>query len=167
VARDAIARLYDVEKNSVKLVAEPAKGSYQPGTILFSARKNKSIDLDKMYASLQATRLSGGTRMGIDYLEITATGQVVAAERDVLLKVAGTAQQFALGDDPSAKPKEGEKSPFQRLQEALARGAKVTGVTGRVQGWNGVFPVVLRSWPDEATKKPPMLIVTDFQTAGD
>ena len=96
MARDAIARQYDVDKNSVTLepgpVTEKGKG-YHPGTISFRAKEGKSIDLEKLRQSIAATRLSGGTNMRMDYLEITATGDeyttTVPAHGAVLLKNQG------------------------------------------------------------------------------
>ena len=174
--RDTIARQFDVDKDSVKMDVEPGTGSYRIGVITFKVKDGKSLDLAKLHADLKATRLSGKTRSAVNYFEITATGEVAVSGEDTLLKVKGTTQQFALGEDPKAKLKEGEKSPFQRLRDALAKGEKVTSVTGRVQGWSGGWPDVLRALPGEpekgekeaekpAVKKPPLLIVTDFQTA--
>jgi hypothetical protein len=162
MARDAIARQYDVDKNGVALFCEPAKDKYLPGTISFHARKGKSIDLEKMRESIAATRLSGGTNMRVDRLEITATGEVSAGAKDVVLKVSGTGQELVLGENPNAKDE------FQRLRQALAKGAKVTGVTGHVQGWNGRFPDVLKALaPDPAMgRKPTVLLVTDFEVGG-
>ena len=48
MARDAIARQYDVDKNSVKLEMEAAGGDYRPGTIRFIAKQGKSINLDQI-----------------------------------------------------------------------------------------------------------------------
>src|ERR1700682_1957921 len=138
MARDAITRQYDVEKNLVTLTCEEGKGGYRPGLITFSAKKGKSIDLKKIRESITATRLSGGTGMGVDYLEITALGAVEARDKELLLTVSGCGQQFTLIEAPTAK------GMAQKLREALDRGEKVTGVTGRVQGWKGTFPIVLR-----------------------
>ncbi len=172
--RDTIARQSDVEKSSVKMDVEPGTHKYRIGTITFAAKKDKSIDLEKIHDAIRATRLSGKTNSAVKYLEITATGEVVTAEKKTLLKVSGTAQEFVLGEDPSAKPKNNGKTPFQKLQEALAKGNKVESVTGRVQGWSGRWPDVLRALAAEpakdakpsdkaAAKQPPLLIVTDFQ----
>lgn len=170
--RDTIARQFDVDKNTVDLkAAEGAKGSYQPGTIIFCAEKGKSVDLEKLHESLKATRLGKGTSSQVTYLEITATGEVTVSDKGTLLKVSGTGQQFLLADAPDAKVEEGKKTPFQRLQEAVNRGAKVTSVTGRVQGWTGRWPKVLSELPgetikdsDKRTTKRMTLLVTDFQT---
>src|SRR5712691_10697440 len=98
MARDAIARQYDVDKNLVTLTCEPGKGGYRPGLITFYPKKGKSLDLDKMRESITATRLSGKTSMGVVYLEITATGELSDDKQGPVLKVAGTGQQFVLGD---------------------------------------------------------------------
>jgi hypothetical protein len=169
VARDAIARQFDVEKNTVRLTIEPgATGNYQPGTIAFFAKKGKSVDVNKMRESIKATRLSGGTSMEVTYLEITATGAVSVAGTETVLEVAGTGQQFLLLDDAGPAAKEGVQTAFQRLRQALDRGEKVVQVTGRVQGWTGRFPKVLRELSQEAEGPAPRrmgLTVGDFQTA--
>ena len=73
--------------------------------------------------------------------------------------MAGTRQELVLGEDPESKEE------LARLRQALAKGAKVTSVTGHVQGWNGRFPDVLKALaPDPATgKKRTVLLVTDFE----
>jgi hypothetical protein len=157
MARDAIARQYDVDKNSVILTCEPGKGGYRPGTIVFYAKRGKSLDLDKIRESITATRLSGGTNMGMDYLEITATGVVEFGDKEGVLKVSGTDQHFVLAEAPSAK------GTLQKLREALARGEKVTNVIGRVQGWNGRFPDVLNALAKMPPQSHPVLLLTDFE----
>jgi hypothetical protein len=159
MARDAIARQYDVDKNSVLLTCEPGEGGYRPGTIIFYAKKGKSIDLDKIHESITATRLSGGTNMGMEYLEITATGAVEATDKELILKVAGTTQQFLLSEAPSAK------GILQRLREALARGDKVVQVVGRVQGWNGRFPDALKALASLPPQNRHVLLLTEVEMA--
>jgi hypothetical protein len=156
MARDAIARQYDVDKNTMILVCEKGKGGYLPGTISFEAKKGKSIDITKIRESITATRLSGGTNMGVTYLEITATGTAEARDKELSFKVAGTGQQFNLVDHANAK------GVADKLREALARGDKVTSIIGRVQGWSGRFPDVLRA----QAKAPAIqtLELVDFQT---
>jgi hypothetical protein len=166
MARDAIARQYDVDKNAVRLDISPVKANYQEGAITFAAKKGKSLDLDKLRESLWATRLSGGTRMQMNYLEITVRGDVVPDGDAARLHVAGTGQRFALAEDPSAKPEAGGPTPYQRLRQALARGEKVVSVTGHVHGWSGYFPDVLKTLAaPSAGQAPAQLLVTDFQTA--
>jgi hypothetical protein len=141
MARDAIARQFDVDADSMKLLRPPdQKGGYQVGTIEFTAKKGKSIDLDKIHESITATRLSGGTSMGVDYFEITATGAVIERDKQLILKVSGTGQEFVLNEDASAT------GSLQRLRDAVARGDKIASVTARVPGWKGKFPTVLAAW---------------------
>ncbi len=171
--RDTIARQSDVDKSSMKYEVEPGSGDYRIGTITFSAKKGKSIDLEKIHESIKGTRLSGKTRSAVNYLEITVEGAVVEVDKKLLLRVTGTAHEFGLSDDPKAKPTEGTKTPMQRLREALAKGEKVVTVTGRVEGWSGPWPVVLRELPGApakgtkedkpSSKKTALLIVRDFQ----
>lgn len=157
MARDAITRQYDVDKNLVTLTCEDGKGGYRPGLITFHAKKGKSIDLNKIRESITATRLSGGTGMGVDYLEITALGAVQVRDKDLLLTVSGSKQQFTLVESPAAK------GMAQKLRDAVGRGDKVIGVIGRVHGWNGTFPPVLR----DLAKAPAIqtLYVIDFEVA--
>jgi hypothetical protein len=161
VAKDAIARLDDVDEYSVQLE------KVWVGRITFDARKGKSLDLAKIHAALQATRLSGRTGSEMKYLEITALGEVVADKTEMRLKVTGTKQEFIVVADPDAN------LPHRGLEEALTKGVKVTSVTGRVEGWSGHFPAVLKALPGEpvndpkspdqpAARKPPRLRVTDF-----
>ena len=114
MARDAIARQYDVDAGSIKLNRfEGQTGGYQLGTIEFAAKKGKSIDLDKIHESITATRLSGGTRMSVDYLEITAKGEVIERGKELGLKVSGTGKELVLSEEPTAK------DGLQRLREAV------------------------------------------------
>ena len=158
MACDAIARQFDVDANSTKLT-RPAdqKGGYQLGTIEFAAKKGKSIDLDKISESITATRLSGGTSMRVDYLEITARGQVFERDKELVLKVSGTGQELVLSEEPTAK------DGLQRLRAAVARGDKVSTVTGRVPGWSGRFPDVLRAWAKAPDTQKRRLAVVDFE----
>jgi hypothetical protein len=151
MARDAIARLYDVDKNLVKLEPGPVKESYQAGTIAFQAKKGKSVNLSKMRESITATRLSGGTRMRMDYLEITARGEVVVSDKEVLLKVAGTGEEFVLTEEAGGKV-------LERLR--AAKGGTPVTVTGRVQGWSGAFPAVMKALAEkEKNRERPVLLV--------
>jgi hypothetical protein len=156
VAADAIARQYDVDKNSVNLFCEPGKGSYRPGTITFVAKKGASIDLDKIRESITATRLSGGTNMSVDYLEITATGGISLGDEEVVLKGSKSGPVFVLKDDPKAK------GIVKKLRQA---GDKVASVTGLVQGWNGRFPVMLQALAKTSGQDRFQLFVTGFETA--
>jgi hypothetical protein len=156
MARDAIARQYDVDKNSVTLIpdAEEPKKGYQPGTITFQAKKGRSIDLDKVRESIAATRLSGGTNMKMDWLEITAAGEMVSSGGEMILKLSESGQEFVLGEQPESR------AALKRLRDVHARGAKITSVTGRVEGWSGRFPDVLRGL---TAQKRPRLQVMGFE----
>jgi hypothetical protein len=162
MARDAIARQYDVDKNAVTIICEPGKGDYRPGKIFFSAKKGRAIDLEEMRESIAATRLSGGTNMRVEWLEITVRGEVALEGQDLLLRVSGTGQELSLGEDPEAK---GE---LQRLREARGGGTKISSVTGHVEGWHGRFPDVLKAQAPNApgAKKRMTLLVTGFEVAG-
>ena len=157
MARDAIARQYDVDADSIILQPLEPKVSYQRGTIEFAPKKGRSIDLDKICDSITATRLSGNTSMRMDYLEITAKGEVIERDKELVLKVSGTGQELVLSEEPTAK------GSMQRLREALARGDKVSTVTGRVPGWNGRFPVVLAAWAKAPDAQKRKLAVVDFK----
>jgi len=156
MARDAIARQYDVDADSIILQPLEPKVSYQRGTIEFAPKKGRSIDLDKICESITATRLSGGTKMSIDFLEITAKGKVLERDKELVLKVSGTGQELLLSEEPTAK------DGLQRLREAVARGDKVSTVTGRVPGWSGRFPVVLAAWAKAPDAQKRKLTVVDF-----
>jgi hypothetical protein len=154
VARDATARQYDVDADAVEL-------DVKTGLIKFRAKKGRLVDLDKLHESIWATRLSGRTGMSLNWIDVTAVGQVVVDEKkQTVLKVAGSDQVFVLKEDPAARPKKDEKYPFRRLQEALDRGEKVVSVTGRVEAWKGHFPPFLKALP----KKPYAIILHDFET---
>lgn len=126
------------------------------GLIQFEAKKGKSINLDQMHESISATRLSGGTDMRMDYLEITVRGEVLERGKDLVLKVSGTGQELLLGEDVDIK------AGLEKLRKTLADGAKVTTVTGRVQGWFGLFPEVMRAW-GKTLGKERTLGVTRFE----
>jgi hypothetical protein len=160
VAREATARLYDVTKGSVVLTKLNESQRYDQGTITFKAKKGKLLDLDKLYESLWATRLSGGTSSGLIKLEVTAVGQAVVKEKQTVFSVTGSDQHFLLAVDPEEKPASGQKTAFQRLQDALAGGQQVVSVTGRVEGWRGRWPEMLRKLPS----KPRKILVSSFET---
>src|SRR5438105_329586 len=102
MARDAISRQYDVERNSMTLTCEGEKGAYRLGTITFAAKKGKSLDLDKIRETINATRLSGGTSMRVEWFEVTVTGQVEKGA-NLTLKSSGSSHQFVLDEAPTAK----------------------------------------------------------------
>ena len=144
MARDATARQYDVDADAVRL--DIAKGE-----ITFRAKKGRLVDLDKLHESIWATRLSGGTGMGMNWLDVTAVGEVVVEKERVALKVKGSDQPFVL--------KEGDNKVFARLRDAAGRGEKSVSVTGRVEDWSGHFPPFLKALP----KKPRAIAVKEFE----
>jgi hypothetical protein len=154
VARDATARLYDVDADNVGL-------EIKTGTITFRSKKGRLVDLDKLHESIWATRLSGKTGMAMNWIDVTALGEMVLDQAQPRLKVTGSEQVFVLADDAKATHKTNEKTPFARLQEALGRGEKVVSVTGRVEGWGGHLPDFLKALP----KKPRVILVKDFEVA--
>ena len=150
MARDATARQYDVDAYGVKL-------DIDKGLITFQAKKGGLVDLDKLHESIWATRLSGGTGMGTNWLDVTAVGEVVVQKDRVVLKVTGTDGIFVLQDVSKSKP--GDKSPLSRLRESAQDGQKQVSVTGRVDGWKGHFPPFLKTLP----KKPRVILVQEFE----
>lgn len=145
MARDAIARQYDVDKNGVVL-------DIPGGLISFQAKKGRSLSLARIHESIRATRLSGRTGMEVRYLELTVRGRV-SASRDGLRLRAGK-EEFALAEYPGA-----QAGAMDRVRAAAAAEKPIT-VTGRVPGWTGLFPEVLRAH-EAATSggRPPVLQV--------
>jgi hypothetical protein len=153
VVVDATARLYDVDEDS--LVFQPLRETkrYDQGTITFHARKGKLINLDKLQESIWATRLSGGTRSGLVSLEVTVIGNVMETENGLVLKVAHSSGEFALGAHPDKK--------FQALYQKLKAGG-----SGRMVRLSGVIDNYRGRWPDLLRKPPPTkrrILVTEFQ----
>ncbi len=162
MAREATARLYDVDQDSVLLKNLSKSGKYDSGTIAFRAKPGKRIDLDKLHESVWATRLSGGTNSGLVSLEVTAVGEVIAKEQETILKVDGSDTEmihFVLAKNPSSE----HSRAFDDMRGALDRGERVASVTGRIDGWSGLWPKVLRELP----AKPRRILVTEFETAKD
>ncbi len=159
MARDATARLYDVDDDSVVYKRPMQLGKYDHGTIGFRAKKGKLIDLDKLHESIWATRLSGGTRSGLVYLDVTAVGKVTINGNQTTLNVTGTNRRFVLIENPDNKSTAGEKTSLERLQDAINRGDSLVNVTGRLDGWNGRWPGVLSKKP----AKPRRIMVTRFE----
>ena len=143
MARDAIARQYDVDADRVKLDVDK-------GLVTFGAKKGKLVDLDKLHESIWATRLSGNTGMALNWIDVTAVGKILVEKDRVVLEVKGSDQIFVL--------KEADKKVFARLQEA-ADGKKSFSVTGRVEDWKGHFPPFLKTVP----KKPRAILVKEFE----
>src|SRR5207249_338340 len=102
------------------------------------------------------------TNAQILYLELTVLGEVVESGKEVLLKVKGTKEVFQLEDEPD-KTIPAEGTALKRLKKAVAKGQKLIGVTGRVKGWSGHFPAVLRELPGEFAPLPENLLGPPFR----
>jgi hypothetical protein len=159
VARDATARLYDVDADSLVFKKFSQSEKYDIGTVTFRAKPGRLVDLDKLHESVWATRLSGGTRSGLVSLEVTATGSVISTESDLTLQVAGSNASFVL----ARNTEEEHKKAFDELRAALDRGDKLVSVSGRLDGWAGRWPDMLQKLPP----KPRRMLVTGFETASD
>jgi hypothetical protein len=142
VARDATARQYDVDADGVKL-------DIDKGEVTFRAKKGRLVDLDKLHESIWATRLSGGTGMALNWIDVTALGEVIVEKDRLVLKVKGSDQTFVLNED--------DKKVFAKLREA-AGGKQLVSVTGRLEEWTGHFPPFLKTLP----KKPRAIKVKEF-----
>jgi hypothetical protein len=157
--REAAARLYDVHRNSVENKRLTQSGNYDTGTITIRPKPGRLIDLDQLHESIWATRLSGGTSSGLVSLDVTAVGEAVVNEKETILKVAGSDAHFVLGKHTEDK----HTAAFDELRAAVNRGEKVTSVSGRIEGWAGRWPDVLRKLPP----KPRRILVSAFKTAKD
>ncbi|HJM65077.1 MAG TPA: hypothetical protein QGF50_15280 [Roseibacillus sp.] len=158
--RDAVARQVDVQKDSVQLTCDEGEGKYRPGTVTFQAQEGKSIKLGKIQESIAATRLSGHTNMRVDYLEITVSGSLAVRGADTMLKVSGATQQFELAAD--------DRDLEKVMLAAAERSEKVVTVVGRVDGWTGRFPVVLRTLAKRYGtdgKRPILLVISSLKVA--
>jgi len=131
--------------------ADAVKLNISKGEITFQAKKGRLVDLDKLHESIWGTRLSGGTGMSLNWIDVTARGEVVAEKERLVLKVKGSDQFFVL--------KPGDTTAFARLREAAERGPKSVSVTGRVEDWTGHFPPFLKTLP----KKPRVIAVKEFE----
>lgn len=160
MAREATARLYDVDDNGVKYIKPDVKGKYDIGTVSFRPRKNDSIDLSKLFESIWATRLSRGTRSGVVSLEVTINGSLEKGDSLKFRETSGV-QEFTLVDDTSAKPREPKKSQLAELKKAVASGEQIVSVTGYVDGWKGGWVKVLSQPLPKETK----LMVTGYEAA--
>ena len=159
MARDAIARLYDVDDTSVIYNRPKTRGKYDHGTIAFRALKGKLVDLDKLHESVWASRLSGGTRSGLLRLDVTLKGKIVVDGKTLTIEISGSNRKFLLVANPEFKPGNNGKTPLQNLRASLGSGNRMLRVTGRVEGWQGRWPVVLSKLPI----KPRRIMVSSFQ----
>ncbi len=158
MARDATARLYDVDEDSLVFKKLDKTQKYDQGTVTFRAREGRLVDLDKLHESIWATRLSGGTRSGLVSLDVTVIGRVVENGRQTVLKVAGTDAQFVL----RAHPDEDHAAALDDLRAAVRGTDRVVLVTGRIDDYFGRWPDVLAKRP----ARPRRVLVTGFEIGG-
>ena len=126
------------------------KGGYQLGTHRVRGQERQVDRPGQDDESIAATRLSGGPIPG--------------PHADGLPGNHGRGEVIERGQGPGAegvrhgtgvraeRRRQRQGRRCERLRKAVAGGAKVTTVTGRVQGWSGRFPEVLR--PGRKTAGP-------------
>jgi hypothetical protein len=153
VAREATARLYDVDEDSVTFRKLEKTEKYDQGTVTFRARKGKLIDLDQLHESIWASRLSGGTRSGLVSLDVTAIGHIIPSGNDTVLRVANSEAEFVL----LRHPDEEYTAVFEKLRTTPA--TRLVKLSARVDDYMGRWPDVLRTAPN----KPRRLLVIDFE----
>ena len=117
------------------------------GTFEVTAKDGKSLDYQAVASAIAKQHKT-------EWVEIAVLGTLAPAQ-PLSFKASATGQTFLLAEDPAWKKKE-EKSPFQKLPEALKTGAKLASVTGRV---------VEQAAKAGTPKPPPTLEVTDFKLA--
>ena len=154
MARDATARLYDVDLDSVEFKKLDKSDDYDQGEVTFRARPGKLIDLDKLHESIWATRLSGGTRSGLVSLRVTAVGALNTTGEETVLHVPEADAEFVL----RPHPEEAHAPALSRLLQATKDTDKEVRVTGVIDNYRGYWPNVLRQQPS----KPRHILVTDF-----
>jgi hypothetical protein len=157
MVREAATRLYDVDRSAVIVKRLTQTGDYDTGTIVIRPKPGKLIDLDQLHESIWATRLSGGTKSGLVSLDVTAVGEATLLDHETVFKVAESEAYFSLRKSPDEK----HQGTFDELRSAIERGERVVGVSGRLEGWAGRWPDVLRRQPS----KPRRILVTEFETA--
>ena len=155
MAREATARLYDVDEDSVVFKKLHQTEKYDQGVITFRARKGKLIDLDKLHESVWASRLAHGTRSGLVSLDVDVVGEIISTPDGIRLKVSGSDSEFELGEGPS----DDEARAFAQLAEAAADGPQSVKLTGRIDNYKGRWP----SLYSKPIAKPRRLLVTSFE----
>jgi hypothetical protein len=149
VVRDATARLYGVDHDSMKYT----RIGNDRAELEFRARTGMLVDLDRLRESIRSTAANTGMVMSF---EATALGEVEQTESEIVLNINGTNRQFVLVNDVEAKPNDPKESALPALREALARGESSLSVTGYMDG-------ALEQPPEER----PRLMVIGFESAED
>lgn len=155
MAREAIARLYDVDEDSITFKKLNQTEKYDQGVVRFRARKNKLIDLDKFHESIWASRLAHSTRSGLVSLDVVVIGQAVRTPDGMRIKISGSDSEFVL----VAGPGKDAAQTFAQLSEAAADNPQTVKLTGRVDNYKGRWPILHR----EPITKPRRLIVISFE----
>lgn len=155
MAREATARLYDVDEDTVTFKKLNQTEKYDQGVIRFRARKGKLIDLDKLHESVWASRLAHSTRSGLVSLQVVAIGDVVSTADGIRLKVSGTNDEFVLGEGPSPD----DQKVFTQLNEEAADKQQTVTLGGVVDNYKGRWP----SLYGKPVAKPRRLLVISFK----
>jgi hypothetical protein len=154
VAREATARLYDVDEHSITFKKLNQTEKYDQGVITFRARKGKLIDLDKLHESVWASRLAHSTRSGLVSLDVVVIGEVTSAPDGIRLKVSGSESEFVLGEGPS----EVHADVFSQLTEAANERQSVK-LIGRIDNYKGRWPSLF----PKPVAKPRRLLLMSFE----
>lgn len=157
MVREAAARLYDVDHQSVVVKKRNQSKQYDVGTVTFRPKPGRLIDLDELHESVWATRLSRGTHSGLVSLDVAAAGTAAIESSKVTYRVPGATAYFELDRHPESE----FAAVFDRLRSAIDGGERIVKVTGRIEGWSGRWPNVLKQLPG----KPRRILVTDFEIA--
>ena len=155
MAREAIARLYDVDKNSLTYTKPEKGGKYRHGTIDFRAKESKLVALDKIFESVWATRLSRGTGSALVHLDVTVRGSVSVENGQTIVTVPDTQEVFVLVKQNSSA------ETWDEFSASLSRGERFVTVTGRLDGWKGGWTGFL----NKPRPKSNRILLTDFTTS--
>jgi hypothetical protein len=155
VAREATARLYDVDEDSVTFKKLNQTEKYDQGVIRFRARKGKLVDLDKLHESVWASRLAHSTRSGLVSLDVVVIGEAIRTRDGMRLKVSGSESEFVLVKDPS----QDQAKAFDQLAAVAADEGQAVRLTGRIDNYKGRWP----SLYGKPVAKPRRLLVTSFE----
>ena len=155
MAREAIARLYDVDKNSLTYTKPEKGGKYRHGTIGFRAKEGKLVGLDKIFESVWATRLSRGTGSALVHLDVTVRGRISEENGQTMVTVPETEENFVLVKQKS------HAETWDALTASISRGERFVSVTGRLDGWKGGWTGFLNK-PRPKTNR---ILLTEFTTS--
>ena len=152
MAREAAARLYDVDEHTVTFTKLNQTEKYDQGVVEFRARKGKLIDLAKLHESVWASRLAHGTRSGLVSLDVVVIGEVVETQDGWIFDVADSDAKFEL----AKSPKENMAKAFENLK---ATAGQVVKLNGRIDNYKGRWP----SLYEKPLPKTRRLLVASFE----